>query len=344
MLEEIGEEKYNSLYQKQNLSFLQSWQWGEIKEPIWKPLRISDGRNCVSILLKKLPFSKKYLGYIPRLKLDSGIISSLSEYLKSRDDIGLVLLEPDISDFDLSNLIEHSWELTHEKTIQPQQTNQIDLSLDEDPLWYGLRASARRNIKKSRKNNFKVTSYTEGDEAFEKFLKVNKQISTRRSFSRYDEKYLEKVWNIFSESGMALIHILSSADGDCGAYLVIRTQHTLYELYGGINDSAKKSKAGHQLKWESIIRAKNSGLKLYDQWGVAPLKDPDSEDLKTKSPILKDFNQIDPLYFISEFKFTFGGKYIPFPKQYVLVNNKLAFSIYKLSNHLLKLKKYLTRE
>ena len=193
-----------------------------------------------------------------------------------------------------------------------------------------LRASFRRNIKKSSARfNCRVEKFENGDEAVERFILVSEKINTRKKFIKHTPAYFRKAWNILSPKGMAKIFIVvHEADGekeDVAAYFLAYTKNEAFELYGGVTDSGKPLRAGHLLKWECIKDAKASGLKLYDQWGVARF-------------LGNDFDKNDELYYITEFKSSFGGKYKEFLQQQTIVFDKMSCRIYNFLQKVNKLK------
>jgi lipid II:glycine glycyltransferase (peptidoglycan interpeptide bridge formation enzyme) len=70
-IKELTKEEYLEFSQELNVHPLQSFAWGELKRPIWEPLRLGifEGRECFSILtilIRKIPVIGKKFGYIPR--------------------------------------------------------------------------------------------------------------------------------------------------------------------------------------------------------------------------------------------------------------------------------------
>lgn len=352
-MERIEDKKiYMNYFNAFDLDFLQSWQWGEIKKPQWVPVRIVHDEVPVSILLRKVPFCNKYFGYIPRgfneQILNSEWLKDMLEFCNKKIKLSHLIIEPNLPQNEeyiqlFSNLLFRNTG----KTIQPNQTNIIDLSKNENELWMDLRASFRRNIKKSgARFGCKVEKHESGAEAIERFNKVSAQIHTRNKFVKHTSTYLSKAWEILSADNMAKIFIVTH-DGeedrgksqgqekskkDVAAYFLAYTKKRAFELYGGVTDEGKPLRAGHLLKWECIKDAQMSGLKFYDQWGVAKFIENKAQPEKS------DFDKKDELYYISEFKSNFGGQYKEFMSQQTIIFNKTYFEIYSLMQNINKLK------
>src|SRR3989344_428454 len=92
---------WNSFAKLNNLSFLQSWQWGEIYQQetgqaayYFKLLDNSRRLGQILFLEKKLSFGKKYL-YSPRCRLDSSLLEKIQPEFKKNHSLLFARLEAD---------------------------------------------------------------------------------------------------------------------------------------------------------------------------------------------------------------------------------------------------------
>jgi lipid II:glycine glycyltransferase (peptidoglycan interpeptide bridge formation enzyme) len=319
---------YMDQFQKYDLDLLQSWQWGQIKDNEWEPIRLFIDEVPVNLLIRKLPLLNKYFGYIPRgfnpQTISSEWLNDLTLYCSKELNLSHLIIDPNLAqNSEYESLFGELGFKTSGKTIQPNQTNVIDLTRSDHDLWMDLRASTRRNIKKSSERfGCKVEKHKSGEEAIKRFNAVNAQINTRNKFIKHSSDYFSNVWKILSNSSMAKIFIVTHDNKDIAAYFLAYTTKQAFELYGGVTDEGKPLRAGHTLKWECIKDAKASGLIKYDQWGVARfLKDPKQPENKQKWY----FDPHDELSYISEFKSSFGGTYTEFMPQQTMVFHKPSF-------------------
>lgn len=334
---EAKEKQYKELWEKFELSLLQSWEWGEIKKPQWEPKRIIIKDYPVTILTKSTPLLHSKFGYISR-GLNSSVLSrEFLEELKSYGKqlhLSHLLIDPDIQDTKESqNIFSSQGFKTNGKTIQPNQTNIINLTKSQDELWSDLSSSIRRSVNKSQKLGCEVKSYTNSQEAFETFYQILDTLETRNSFIRFPKSYYYNIWNTLSPLGMSKIFIITKENKPLASYMLCYTKTKAYELYGGVLEEGKDLKAGPLLKWSTIEDAKHMGLKLYDQWGVAPMITDNQYDKK------------DELFYISIFKSRFGGNYYEFLPQQIYIFDKLGYSasrvLDKLNKTILKVRKAL---
>ena len=133
-----NKEEYTRSWVKNDLNFMQSWQWGEVKSPAWRAVRISINNYPVTIFTKQIPVIHKSFGYIPRalgrLSLEDDFYEKLSNFAKNELKLTHLIIECDsTSDEKLNQLLKLKWK-KNGHTIQPQNTNIIDLKHGEDQV------------------------------------------------------------------------------------------------------------------------------------------------------------------------------------------------------------------
>ncbi len=328
-IKEIKEkEEFIKLTNFSKVSFLQTWEWGNIKKGEWNSTYLNVDQTPVLILTKKIPFTKSSFGYIPRAFFEgvsSEIIRSLISFCKENFSLSHLIIEPNsFNNDDLKTYIASGLGNTG-RTIQPNYTNIINLGKTEEELWQELDPKYRRSVNKSIRNECSVVSFSEGEEAVERFYKIMSGIIQKKKFSSSTFDYYKKVWNEFSSINSAKIFIVQHEGKDVGTYFVVYKDEFANELYGGVNEVGRNMRAGYVLKWESIKDARNQGRKYYDHWGVA-------------KKLVDDYDKNDGLYNISHFKEGFGGNYTEYLPQFTYVFSKTSHSLFKLGQALNKLK------
>lgn len=312
MIEITDKQKYKEVWNSSKASILQSFEWGEVKNDPWIPRRFDINKKAVTILIRKLPLFKKYFGYIPR-GFDSGVQSSeLEQLLNIAKTLKLshLIIDPFI---EKSTQIEEVFKSVGFKssgtTIQPNQTNIVDLSKTEEELWMNMKGNYRRNYKKSVREGCIFEVYEDGEFALEEFYKVMEIIFHRTDYVMHGFEYFKKVWETLSPQKFSKIYLAKSEDVYVGAYLVVFDNDYAYELYGGVTNAGRRVEAGYFLKWEAIKDAKKNGKKYYDHWGVAPFEG-------------DDYMKKHELYHISKFKEGFGGRVVEYMPQMTIYLDK----------------------
>jgi lipid II:glycine glycyltransferase (peptidoglycan interpeptide bridge formation enzyme) len=308
--------EYKAQYNSFPLSFLQSYEWGQVKKPEWKPLRISIEGYPLTILIRKIPLLNKYIAYIPRPtfspETDVKILTKLLDYLESKKNITHLEIDPScLNTLENKNKYSQLNFSSSGEQYQLNDTNIIDISKGLDSIWESLDSKTRNKIRKPEKEGCKIEIFESGKEPLDRFYNIMNSIKKETTYVMHSKEYFQKVWEIMSKANMAVIIILSLNDLDLGGYFAIKNKQTLSELYGGLNRKGKNIRgAGYFLKWELIKYAFNNNIKTYDQWGVSSL---------TKNG---QYNQDSPLYYISQFKKEFKGKHVSYlPKQTYVFNN-----------------------
>ena len=352
MVEIISEkEEYETLWREKKLSFLQSWQWGEVKRGEWGVVRIVASGVPITILMKKFPLVKRSFGYIARgfggESLSKAVLQEIVEFSKNEFRLTHLVVDPDVTDKSKESYFKEVGFVNTRKTIQPNQTNFIDLSREENDLWMELRAAFRRNIKKAEKFGCKVEMYTEGIEPIGRFWSVMEKVLRKKKFGEYTYGYYKKIWDEFSKEGMAKIYVVTKDGADLASYFLIFGTDTAYELYGGVLDEAKEFRPGHLLKWSTIKDARAMGLRHYDQWGVAKMLgggESKMSDEGGKGEVEGEYDKNDELYYISIFKEGFGGTYTEYLDQQTYVFDKALYGLFNLARDAVKVKVFLRKK
>ena len=351
MVEIITDKKvYEELWKGKGLSLLQSWQWGEVKRGEWGVLRIAVSGVPVTIFTKKFPFLNKSFGYVARgfgeNVLSKVLLQEMVEYCRVELKLSHLVFDPDLIDASEESLFSEVGFKNSGKTIQPNQTNFIDLSKGEDELWMELRAAFRRNIKKAERFGCKVEVFNEGIDPVGRFWNVMEKVLKKKKFGEYTYGYYKKAWDEFSKDGMGKIFVVSKVGQDLASYLLLYSGESAYELYGGVLDEGKEFRPGHLLKWKTILDAKQSGYKIYDQWGVAKMLS-DGDEIVGSGEVSGEsagnekessYDKEDELYYISIFKEGFGGRYVQYIDQQTYVFDKALYALFNLARSAVKLR------
>ncbi len=311
-------EKYIAVWGERSIHFLQSWQWGDVKKPEWQPERLIVSDYPVTILTRKIPFINRRFGYIPRLfkdQVDVEILKQICTYARQLK-LTHILIDPNITDASQQSVFNQCGFTVEGKSIQPQQTNIIDLTKSEEQLWLELKPKTRQKIHKAEKLGCQIFQYTNGNEAIDRFYPIMQSVTNRTEYVFHNRSYLEKVWQEFSSLSLAKIFIVTYQGKDVAGYFLLYDQLSAYELYGGSNKEGLDVQAGFLLKWQAIVDAKKSGKISYDQWGVSPM-------------VGDEFDPHHPMYQISIFKSSFGGEYTQFLPQLKIVFNQTGYQVYQ---------------
>jgi lipid II:glycine glycyltransferase (peptidoglycan interpeptide bridge formation enzyme) len=156
----------------------------------------------------------------------------------------------------------------------PQQTVLADLEPSLEELRKRMLQKWRNCLNHAERNNLSVVEGT-GDDLFEKFIPLYKQMVARKKFKEPNdiEEFnaiqrslpAELKMNIFlcSENGELGAGAICSAVGDTGVY-----------LFGATNELGMANKGAYLLQWRVLQWLKTKGYKQYNLNGVNPVANP----------------------------------------------------------------------
>ena len=322
--EEIGNQEMwnNSLSEKKETSFLQSFEFGQFQEKIGnKVFRLGVKKDSKINSLCQVIKLKTRLGeyfYVP----GGPIIENWGEDLKNLVDtikniallerVSFIRFDPRIiSEKNQALLVEFGFRQAPIFT-QPACSLTLDLTKSLEELRSRLSDSTRYNIGWVKRKGVRVKiSQDESDIVL--FNKLLSETASRHRFNLYKNKnYYKEQYLTFKNSSKAKLFLAYEPEefgqdvlacaivvyfGDCVTY-----------LHAASSSKSPKLRAPYLMQWKIIEDAKTSGFSNYDFWGVA-----------------QDNNPNDPWAGVTEFKRSFGGEKVYYQKPYDLVLNKAYY-------------------
>lgn len=250
---------------------LQLWGWGEVKVAHgWTAYRlvVRDDDETIGgaqVLAKVLPWPFRRLLYIPRGPVwgrgrRDEILSAVTGYAK--DHLGGVSLTIEPDDVDVPDIV--GWQKS-DNTILIPRTLILDLNHSEEELLADMSKKTRQYIRKSGREVFTVKSLKTQDDV-DKCLDIYKQTAGRAGFPLHEDAYYHDVHQKMGDSSV----IFAAYQGDeMVAFLWIAiSQKTVFELYGGMNDTGQQLRANYMLKWHAIRKCQEWGIERYDMNGL----------------------------------------------------------------------------
>lgn len=321
------------LYNEKVFHPLQTWQWGEARKKMGITiLRLGVFENdtltgAFLMTLHPIPYTKRYIGYIPRSILPS------KEVLKACMSIGkeyhciFIKWEPDVfvteeTVAQLKGLRTKFPFIESSHPLFPKWTMRLDLTQSEEELMASFKEKTRYNIRLAGRKG--VTVKTENDDnGFDTFIKLYFETCRRQHYFGHNEEYHRIVWDTLKGS---IAQILTSRfEGEAlGTYELFYFKNTLYYPYGGSSDKFRNVMAPNLLMWEAIRLGKQLGATSFDMWGSTH----------------PGYDEKDPYYGFTRFKEGYNAKFVEMIGSYDLIINQSMYKAYSFANYLRKL--YLT--
>jgi peptidoglycan pentaglycine glycine transferase (the first glycine) len=337
-LTEKDKDQYNNFVTSQDSgSFLQSWEWGQWQETqghqVFRFFGINKDRPddvWFAIQLLKYNISKnKFYLYVPygpvtdfRFQI-SDFRFFMQELQAKFPGAIFVRIEPK------SQSTIYNLQSTIKKTlhIQPINTLILDLEKTVDELLKEMHPKTRYNIKVAQKHGVEVSSelvVVPGHGLYwSEALNLITETAKRQKFKTFPPSYYQKLLDFFatknssSDLKVYVYRALAERELLATAVMVDFGQTRTY-LFGGSSNKRREVMAPHLLHFKAITDAKNSGLKIYDFWGL--------ETLSEKHPGF------------ARFKIGFGGKKMEYAGAYDAVFNQSQYKLYQAMRYVNRLR------
>lgn len=328
-------DKQKSQYNKLGTHVIQSWEWGEARKALGVPVLrygIFEKEKLVKafqITLHKIPFTKKYVGYLPKGPLPDKQLADALKKIGRENNCAFIKLEPNIEIDNGQLRIDNSF-LKSPKSLFTKYNFVLDLTKSEEGLLKNMYPKTRYNIKVAQKHGVKVEERID-DEAFQIYLELYFETTKRQGYHGHNKEYHKKVWQTLRDANMARIllatYYLPPTTYHLSAWMLLNFKDTLYYPYGGSSKSHPEVMANNLIAWEAIKLVKKLGLKYFDMWGA----------------LGPDANPNDPWFGFHRFKLGFGGKLVEYIGTYDLVFNWPLYLAFTAIDKLTPLKVFLLK-
>jgi hypothetical protein len=297
---------------------LQSQLWGKFKNEFGTPTVFAG-----NVLYTKhpIPFTSAFYGYCPRVNPLAVDFDALKKSLAENSCVAV--------HFDVPNIVKGSPEETSAIKVLEEHCERsprdefakanfiLDITKSEDELLAQMHNKQRYNINYAARKGVTVRE-ADKPEDFETFFSLYKETGIRQKYYYRSRAYLEKMWTIFKDAGVAHILTAEYEGKPLAAWMLFVYDNVLYYPYGGSTEENRNLQASCLIGWEAIKLGKNYGAEVFDMWGAA-------EDLN---------NTADPYYGFTSFKAKFGASHVLYIDSYDYVINPSMYKIFNTANSL----------
>ncbi|MBI5620921.1 peptidoglycan bridge formation glycyltransferase FemA/FemB family protein [Candidatus Gottesmanbacteria bacterium] len=314
---------------------LQSEAWGSFRRAMGiDVVRLAQGWQ---LTFHKIPFTPLTIGYFPKGPLPTQpMIDTLTKVGKQKRAI-FIQFESNVachceerSDVAISR--KQSLEIAsliarNDKLLKPSHhplftryTFVLDLTRSEEELLKVMHPKTRYNINVAQKHGV-IVKEDNSQEAFETYLKLLLETTSRQGFYAHNETYHRRMWETLRQSsGQArqIAHLFTATyQGKIlAAWIIFAWQDTIYYPYGASSRQHRETMAPTLMLWEIAKWGKKNGYKAFDLWGaLGPQPD-----------------ERDPWYGFHRFKQGFGPELVEFVGSYDLILNPLLYRVYQVAD------------
>lgn len=316
--------------------FLQSWGWGELKTGAnWKPLRLalyerSQGKIVAAAQVLRrtvlsIPPRLAHLAYVPRGPVldwtasmsDGGSLAhyflrALREHMRRSGALALQIeppLELESAEAQSALACLKKLDFREAQVVQPVRTIALALQQDEESLLAHMKEKWRYNLRLAARKGVQIRE-AQSREELEAWYTLLQTTAKRDQFGIHTLDYYRRAWDIFLPRQQACL-FLAYADQEllAGIFVSLFGREAIY-LYGASSNERRNLMPNYLLQWEAIRRARQTGARSYDFWGI-PATDAGDEEMAG----------------VYRFKSGWGGRVISFIGNYEYIYRPLAINI-----------------
>jgi lipid II:glycine glycyltransferase (peptidoglycan interpeptide bridge formation enzyme) len=347
-----NEELWDAFVQRNGGNFLQSWGWSRFQEavgrtayrfhidkPSDRPEEMSHEDTVTQFILIEhaLPFGLKY-AYIPRGPILARARPDDREPMETflaalRDALnrkGHVFARVDFpwteTETPVSREALRGFGFRPVKSVQPNDTQIIDLTKAEEALLEEMHSKTRYNIRLAERHGVVVREAVRDNahlfrHDLEVFWRLMGETSSRDNFHAHQREYYETMLDALSpkkQVGLVSRLFFAEYQGQAiAAAVTCEFGDAVTYLHGASTSEHRKVMAPQALHWEIMRRAQADGFKKYDLWGIAPTDDSNH-----------------PWAGITRFKKGFGGYSESYIGSWELPGHRLWYRLYRWAKRL----------
>jgi lipid II:glycine glycyltransferase (peptidoglycan interpeptide bridge formation enzyme) len=302
---------------------LQSWAWGDFRTRMEiDTVRLAGGNSGTvesawQMTFHPIPHTPYTVGYAPKTEAPTdAVLDELVRIGKQRRAV-YIQLEPDVRRNAAGALPARPALVPSHHALFTKYTFLYDLTPTEDQLLASMHSKTRYNLRVATKHGVTVT-LDDSPEAFERYLALSKETTTRQGFFAHNERYQRTMWEVMHNAGIAHLFTAVYEGETLAAWVIFDWKDRIYYPYGSSSRNHREVMAPTLLLWEIARWGKKNGKTAFDLWGAMG-PDPDVND---------------PWYGFHRFKEGFKPELVEFAGSYDLVIHPLGYRMFTVADTL----------
>ncbi len=274
--------------QNGSLSFLQSWEWGELQKKLnYKTLRLGIYENnslqaiaqVIKIRAKRGSFLFVPHGPITKIQTSKLKIKSFLKLLKNylfllgkKQNFSFIRIAPILENnpqtkelfkdigFKPAPIYLHAERAWVKKLIKDNKEPKT-----ENELLKEMRKNTRYLIRRAKRDGVKIDIRTD-NKAIDDFYKIYRITSQREKFTPFSKDFIQKEFNEFKKNNNGLFLFSRFKNDYLSSALIVFTQSTAFYHQGASIHT--KIPVSYLLQWQAIETAKKRSCQFYNFWGI----------------------------------------------------------------------------
>ena len=267
----------------------------------------------------KIPYSPFTIGYFPKGPIpNQAMVDELTKIGKQKRAI-FIQLEPNVETSSQQSAVSSQLQPAHHPLFT-KYTFVLDLTKSEEELLQSMHPKTRYNLKVAQKHGVVITEDNSA-EAFEEYLKLSRETTTRQGFYAHSEEYHRRMWETLRQSSgqdLPIAHLWTATYKGkvLAAWIIFIWDNIMYYPYGSSSRENRDVMAPTLLLWEIAKWGKLHGYQSFDLWGaLGPVPD-----------------EHDPWYGFHRFKQGFNPQLVEFMGSFDLVLHPWLYRLYTIAD------------
>lgn len=289
---------------------LQAYEWGVFREKTGVTVVRENG---IQVTIHSIPRTPWKVGYAPKIsKLNKTVVATLQKIARENGCI-FIKAEPKIEkiDYRLKTTDLSKLGMVAGKPLFTKYNFVLEVDRSEEELLAKMKQKTRYNIKVAMKKGVTV-EIDDSPIAFQKYLELTRETTTRQGFYSHGSEYHEKMWEVMHSAGIAHLLVAKYRGEIITTWVLFKFKDTLYYPYGASTRINRDVMANNLVMWEAIKLAKKWKLRYLDMWGALG-PNPD---------------QADPWYGFHIFKAGYGARHVEYIGTWDYVAKPLLYRLY----------------
>jgi len=272
------------LFNVEEKTFLQSWNWGEFQKAmghkIWRFGLYKDDDLVAESLVIRIKAKRGTFLFVPhgpvvlnKKDLESVLLSLMTELKKlaRSQNCSFIRISP-ICERNNENIKIFEKIGFREAPIHmhPEVTWELDISPSEEELLAQMRKTTRYLIRQGLKNKDIQIYQSQKLQDIEVFNEIHQEVVKRHKFVPFSLNYFKKEFLCFRCDNQISIFFGKYRDEILASAIIVYWQGIGFYHHGASSLKYPKIPVSYLLQWEAIKEAKRRGCRLYNFWGIAP--------------------------------------------------------------------------
>lgn len=263
-----------------NVSFLQSWEWGELQKHLGRDVfRLRTDSISSLVVTHSLPLQQSYL-YIPHGFVGEWNERSIKIFLEETKKIAYshnsFFVRVDSSEKKSETVPKILSQLGFKKvnSVQPEETLLLDLTISREDLLKNMEHDTRYSIRSAEKRGVEIVRANmcnEKKKYFDIFWELFKKTNTRHQLHAYPKMYYEEIFSLEGECRSEIFCAMVDQKVIAVAIVIFFGKRATY-LYAASEYGYGRYNAPTFLLWDAICVAKENNMEVFDFWGISNTK------------------------------------------------------------------------